>query len=303
VYQASRLARYRSEDKLCVKLGAEAVAAYERAYGAESLETSMAYMNLGSCLGRAGDPEQGIGHFERALAIRRKLVGEDHPLVADALLTLGVAQKNLGRKQEALASYQQALAIRERVYGPDNTDVAAVRNNIANVLKDLGRYDEAMAHVTRAVAIWEGKWGPDSPAVAVGHSVMGHIEMDRGRFAEAEPHYRRALAIRQKRRPPGHPDITSSMMNVGWSLVKQGKKEGVPLLEEALARTKADEDSGPADLAEVTFLIGQALVTLRLDVKKGRALLEESCGVFAATKGWEDEAAECRTVLRSLEGD
>jgi tetratricopeptide (TPR) repeat protein len=52
---------------------------------------------------------------QRVLAIREKVLGPDHPDVADALNKLAILYKDQGRYAEAEPLYKQSLAIREKV--------------------------------------------------------------------------------------------------------------------------------------------------------------------------------------------
>ena len=62
--------------------------------------------------------------YKRALAIREKALGPDHPDVAKALNNLAVLYQKQGRYAEAEPLYKRALAIREKALGPDHPDVA-----------------------------------------------------------------------------------------------------------------------------------------------------------------------------------
>ena len=64
--------------------------------------------------------------YKRALAIREKALGPDHPDVARSLNNLAELYENQGRYAEAEPLYKRALAIREKALGPDHPDVATV---------------------------------------------------------------------------------------------------------------------------------------------------------------------------------
>ena len=62
--------------------------------------------------------------YKRALAIREKALGADHPDVAETLYNLAVVYRPQGKYADAEALYKRALAIREKALGPDHPDVA-----------------------------------------------------------------------------------------------------------------------------------------------------------------------------------
>jgi tetratricopeptide (TPR) repeat protein len=71
--------------------------------------------------GRYADAEPLYG---RALAIREKALGSDHPNVAQSLDRLAVLYHNQRRYADAEPLYKRALAIREKALGSDHPDVA-----------------------------------------------------------------------------------------------------------------------------------------------------------------------------------
>ena len=60
----------------------------------------------------------------RALAIRLKALGEDHPDTATSYNNLAVTLRAQGKYAEAEAMHRQSLAIRLKALGEDNPDTA-----------------------------------------------------------------------------------------------------------------------------------------------------------------------------------
>src|SRR5262249_53509204 len=72
--------------------------------------------------------------LEKALAIKRKLLGEDHP---DTALSCNAVATNLmaqGKYAQAQVMHEQALAIRRKVLGEDHPLTAASYYNLAGTL-------------------------------------------------------------------------------------------------------------------------------------------------------------------------
>jgi class 3 adenylate cyclase/tetratricopeptide (TPR) repeat protein len=177
----------------------------------------------------------------RALAIREKLFGPDHPDVSDSLTNLGIAVAEQGRHAEAVPLFERALEIREKAFGPDGPGVAGALLNLARGYNEQGRFWEAEALNKRALAIFEDARGPDHPDTAFAMINIAHEYMRQGRYAEAEPLQERALAIREKVLSPDHPDVSVSLNNFADLYRCQGRyAEAEPLLTRALAiREKA----------------------------------------------------------------
>jgi tetratricopeptide (TPR) repeat protein len=62
--------------------------------------------------------------YKRALAIRQKSLGPDHPSVATSLQNLGRFYQLQGRYADAELLYKRSLAIREKALDLNNPDVA-----------------------------------------------------------------------------------------------------------------------------------------------------------------------------------
>ncbi|MFY9663210.1 MAG: FxSxx-COOH system tetratricopeptide repeat protein [Candidatus Cybelea sp.] len=177
----------------------------------------------------------------RALAIREKLFGPDHPDVSDGLTNLGIALGEQGRLVEAVPLFERALEIREKALGPEGPSVAGALLNLAHGYHEQGRFSEAEALNKRALAIFENSRGPDHGDTAFAIINLAHDYMRQGRYAEAEPLQERALAIREKVLRPDHPDVSVSLNNLADVYRCQGRyAEADPLLTRALAiREKA----------------------------------------------------------------
>jgi tetratricopeptide (TPR) repeat protein len=81
--------------------------------------------------------------LQRALAVREKALGPDHPDVAVALNDLALLYERQGRYADAEPLYKRALAINEKGLGPDHPVVATYLNNLAELYRAQGRYADA----------------------------------------------------------------------------------------------------------------------------------------------------------------
>ena len=69
--------------------------------------------------------------FERALAIREKALGPEHPHTAMSLNNLALLLRDQGDFAGARPLFERALAIREKALGPEHPDTATSLNNLA----------------------------------------------------------------------------------------------------------------------------------------------------------------------------
>ena len=86
--------------------------------------------------------------------MRERLLGPDHPDIAEVLNNLAVLlQRAQGRPQEAEPLYQRALVMQERLLGPHHHDVARTLSNLGFLLCDTDRAGEGIAMLERAKRI------------------------------------------------------------------------------------------------------------------------------------------------------
>jgi tetratricopeptide (TPR) repeat protein len=71
--------------------------------------------------------------YQQALALRQKLLGDDHPHVATSLNNLAGLYKSQGKYKEAEPLYQQALNICEQRLGVDHPHTIIVRGNLEHL--------------------------------------------------------------------------------------------------------------------------------------------------------------------------
>jgi tetratricopeptide (TPR) repeat protein len=173
--------------------------------------------------------------YRRALEIREKQLGPDHPHVAQSLNTLALLLKAQGNYAAAEPLYRRALEIYEKQLGPDHPRVATSLNNLAGLLYAQGNYAAAEPLYRRALEIYEKQLGPDHPHVAASLNNLAALLEAQGHYAAAEPLSRRALEIVEKQLGPDHPDVALSLNNLALLLKAQGNYAAAePLYRRAL---------------------------------------------------------------------
>ena len=91
----------------------------------------------------AFDYKKQLAYYQKAIALREKMLGTEHPDTAASYNNIGVIYHEKGNYFQALSYYQKALAIQEKVPGPEHPDTAVTYNNIG--LLHLEQNDNAQA--------------------------------------------------------------------------------------------------------------------------------------------------------------
>ena len=160
--------------------------------------------------------------YERALAIREKTLGPEHPDTAESLNNLAGPLFAQGDHAGARSLLERALAIREKTLGPEHPGTAESLNNLAGLLQAHGDFAAALPLSERALAICEKVLGPEHPDTAASLNNLASQLRARGDLARARLLYKRALAICEKVRGPEHPDTATSLYNLASLLQAQG---------------------------------------------------------------------------------
>src|SRR5262249_40239240 len=87
-----------------------------------------------------------------ALAIRRKIFGNDHPAIAESLTTLANALMDQDKTEEAKANLREALEIRKRRFGAEDPALAETLKSLVAVLLDEHKPAEAEQLLNEALA-------------------------------------------------------------------------------------------------------------------------------------------------------
>ena len=259
--------------------------------------------------------------YERALAIREKALGPEHPLTATSLNNLGRLLRDRGDLAGARPLFERALTIREKVLGPDHRHTAASLNNLASLIQAQGNLAGVRPLYERALAIREKVLGPEHPDTAAALNNLARLLKDQGEFALARPFSGRALAIREKVLGPEHPRTAASLNNLASLLQGQGDFAAArPLFERALLI--CEKVLGPEHPYTATSLTNLALLfQVQGDFAGARPLCERALAIREKVLGpahpstatslndlgylsWDQrDLARCTTPVRARAGD
>ncbi|MGD9100157.1 MAG: FxSxx-COOH system tetratricopeptide repeat protein, partial [Anaerolineae bacterium] len=256
-----------------VRLVAEA-AGEEEPEAAASLWSSLGYY-----LNRVADYAGARNVYERALAIRRQVLGERHPDTAQSLNNLGYLLQAMGDLEEAQPYLEGALAIFREVLGERHPDTARSLNNLGYLLQTMGDLERARPHYEEALAIFREALGENHPDTARSLNNLGYLLQAVGDLEGARPYYEGALAIQREVLGEQHPETSRSLNNIGVLLQAMGDLEGArPYYEGALAiRWKVLDKRHPAVAASLNS-IGYLLQAMG-DLERARPYFEGALAI------------------------
>ena len=151
---------------------------------------------------------------QRALEIRVKVLGEEHPDTAQSYFNLGITQHASGDFLSALQSKQRALDIRVKLFGEEHRDTAESYFSIGVTQHALGNFSSALQSKQRALDIRVKLLGEEHPDTAASYFTLGVTQHALGNLSTALQSKQRALDIRVKLFGEEHPDTAQSYFNL-----------------------------------------------------------------------------------------
>jgi serine/threonine protein kinase/tetratricopeptide (TPR) repeat protein len=264
----------------------EAVEMHRAISGRESAETANSLHLLSTALRLLNKPEAEAAGQE-ALAIRRKLFGEIHPLVADTLYELAHVHSPHRTTAKMRAMFEQVLAIRRRVFGEEHPAVAQAIAGLGSAAQlELNHAEGGRLHA-EALAMRRRLLGDDHPEVAGSLAALGACyapELDQRREALAA--YGEAFALRRKLLGDQHPKVLIPFLGmVGQLSAHTASPEQITAVREFVASQRRTLPRDSVLLAPLLL----ALASLELDAVNdsgtGAALEHEARVLLDASRG------------------
>jgi serine/threonine protein kinase/tetratricopeptide (TPR) repeat protein len=245
-----------------------------------------------------GEPEAALRQYERALELRRAVLGPEAHETIVAISGVAEAHYNAGRLDKAIPLFEEALRLMDKVLGRGHQHAMVVRNNLAVMYDNAGRNAEAIAMHEQVFGLMKAKSGPDHQQTLVSMSNLANAYRSAGRIADAIATHEEVVKRMQATLNPGHPSLSNAMANLAMDYYEAARPDdAIPLLRDALRRQEAS--LGPdhprtlrtkSNLAQVHRDAGRADEAIRL--------LREALEVAQAKHGAEN--AQTLSIRRDL---
>jgi len=217
--------------------------------------------------------DEAIPLARRAVEIREKRLGHNHPLVGDALENLAYLYQGKGKYAQAESLYKRRLSIAEEAYGRDSLRLTATLGQLGWLSYALGDNIQAEELFGRALLITEKALGPAHSETANALLNIGQFYERSVQYPKALAFYRRALDIDEKTLGPEHEDVRALLRKCACALRLDGKQQEAEEYERrSQPRREADPERGTRVMASV--LQGHATKRVQpnypADAKKAR---------------------------------
>ena len=217
-----------------------------------------------------------------ALAIRRKLFGENNQATAESLRVLGLIRRQQGRLPEANPVMRQQLAIMRKVGDP--AAQAFSMSELAGTLHMENKFPEAESLEREALAIQRKLYGSENVNVLNTLTTLAGTLNLEGKLAETKSVLRETLAIRGKIPQDG---LNPPTVLVNWlgsllstesnDLLAQGKRaEAENILKDELSLARQFPGELDISIGGTLFKLAEMLRTGHTRPMKRRAIIAKA---------------------------
>jgi CHAT domain-containing protein len=204
-----------------------------------------------------GKLAEALAAAERALAIRKAVLGEGHADFAAALFNVAWLRGALGDYTGASTAFRRTLEIRRKVLGNDHLATVESIKLLGWVYRQLGEPAPARALHEEARDIARRIAGADSLAFVSCQEFLGLDFQDEGDLDRALECLDQSLTFRVQAQGTDHPDCATARNNL--ALLAEARHEyprAEELFREALRVRRATANQNPLDYAQVLANLG-----------------------------------------------
>jgi eukaryotic-like serine/threonine-protein kinase len=206
--------------------------------------------------------------LERALEMRRRVLGEEHPDTLESIDTLGVLLSDQGERELAMRYYQEALEKRRRILGQDHAETLRSLNNIAGLLYDQGQRDKALEYHREALEKRRRVLGEDHPDTLASIYNVADVLRAQSKPNEAMELLREVIEKRRRVLGQDHVQTLNSISTLGIMLKDQGRLgEAVDRFREVLEKRRRLQGEAHPKTLEAARNLGAMLDEVHQDVE------------------------------------
>jgi tetratricopeptide (TPR) repeat protein len=187
----------------------------------------------------SGEFAKALEPAQRAVNIRREILGDRHHTYADSLSWLGSIYQQLGSYAKAESIFKQNISIYKEALGEKHPDYGNAVNNLAGLYHDTGAYAKAEPLYKQSLEIEKEVSGEESSGYAISLSNLATLYREMKEYDKSESHYLQSLAIKKQvlgERDPSYLLGLSNLASLYQSMYELTKAEA--LCKQVLATRK-----------------------------------------------------------------
>jgi tetratricopeptide (TPR) repeat protein len=111
------------------------------------------HTQLAVTLYNLGDTNMSLQQSQKALQLRKEMMGDDNPQVAATHVHLGALYRRIGEMEKSLQHMLDALEIQKKALGDDHPVVISSNNNVGALYYQMLDFTKAIEQYDKALAI------------------------------------------------------------------------------------------------------------------------------------------------------
>ena len=180
-------------------------------------------LTIGKTYGDLGLYTQAEKHLERALEIRRRVLGEEHVGVLDTMDVLGTLYVKEAKYEQAEQLLTKALQMSRRTAGEQHPQTLTAMNSLGRLHMMQGKLSEAEPLYVSALDGRRRVLGEQHRDTLESMDGLASLYWREGKYAQAEPVRANVLELQRRILGDEHPDTLTSMNNLALLFSYQGK--------------------------------------------------------------------------------
>jgi tetratricopeptide (TPR) repeat protein len=191
-------------------------------------------------LSGAGKYREALTCAQKAADIRRRLLGETHPVYVASLNDEACLYGNMGDFTKAEPLWQKASKIWRETLGEGHPSYARSLNDLGWLYHSTGAYGKAEPLYRKAMEIKRAALGEMHADYGLSLNNLGMLYKSMGDNAKAKPLLQKAVEIRKETLGEKHSDYAESLSNLALVYDSMGAyRQAEPLYQKALEIRKA----------------------------------------------------------------
>jgi len=174
--------------------------------------------------------------LEKALSLRRQLLGEEHPDTLASMGDLAILYRDQSKRAQAELLLAKVLNVQRRVLGADRPETLETAHELAQVYDENGKTALAEPLLTETLKARRRVLGQDHPDTLLTMGTLGSLYQEQGKYAEAERLLAKALSVQRRVWGENHPETLDTMNSLASLYSTEGKyAQAEPLYLDTLA--------------------------------------------------------------------
>jgi tetratricopeptide (TPR) repeat protein len=166
--------------------------------------------------------EEAINCHNRALEIRKNLLGDDDPSIGLNLVSIGMIHRDKREDRESLEYFERGMQICLQHFDDDSLEAASYYTLIAVPSFRLGNLARSKELANKALKIFIDKLGPNHPKTADCYYSLGWVEVMRGEHQAGLEIFNKMLEILQNAHGEMHPHVAQAYFSNSFCYVELG---------------------------------------------------------------------------------